>query len=271
MRTVLICHDEDSLDRDGLARWMASFSDLVGIVVLQEKSDRKKKRIRREIERVGYFRFLDVIAFRFYDRLINGRKDHEWEEATMARLEEEYPDLPADVPRLFTHSPNSKEAEEFIRESQCDIMVARCKTILAERIFTLPKSATLVMHPGVCPEYRNAYGCFWALACDDVEKVGMTLLKVDAGVDTGGVYGYYSYDYDEVAESQSIIHGRVTYDNLPVLAEKFAEIHAGTAEMIDTTGRPSATWGQPWLTKYFRWKRQARKRARHAANDAAVS
>ncbi|REJ97437.1 MAG: formyl transferase [Planctomycetota bacterium] len=271
MRTVLICHDESPLDRDGLARWLASFSELAGLVILREESSRLKRRIRREIERVGYLRFLDVVAFRFYDRFFWGAADKAYEAATLARLEDEYPDVPDDVPKLYTPSPNSREAQEFLTESNCDIMIARCKTLLAERIFTIPKTATLVMHPGVCPEYRNAYGCFWALACDDLEKVGMTLLKVDKGVDTGAVYGYYSYDYDEVGESQSIIHNRVTFDNLPALAEKIEEIHAGTAETIDTSNRPSATWGQPWLTRYFKWKRAARRRRRHATSHAAVS
>ena len=39
---------------------------------------------------------------------------------------------------------------------------------------------TFVMHPGICPEYRNAHGCFWALANRDLARVGMTLLRADA-------------------------------------------------------------------------------------------
>ena len=261
MRTVLICHDQHPLDRDGLARWLASFSELAGVVVIQEHASRKRKRIRREIQRVGILRFLDVIAFRFYDRFVWGGKDRAWEADRLARLEVEYPELP-NVPRLVTHSPNTAAAESFIKAANCDIMIARCKTLLAERIFSLPRAATLVMHPGICPEYRNAYGCFWALAEDDLERVGMTLLKVDAGIDTGGVYGYYTYDYDEVNESQNMIHNRVTFDNLTELAEKILEIDKGSAQLIDTSAQNSATWGQPWLSRYLRWKKNARRRLR---------
>ena len=102
MRTLLICHDQHPLDRDGLARWLASFSELAGVVVLKEHAERKRKRIRREIQRVGILRFLDVIAFRFYDRFVWGRKDQNWEAERLARLEAEYPELPG-VPRLVTH------------------------------------------------------------------------------------------------------------------------------------------------------------------------
>ena len=78
------------------------------------------------------------------------------------------------------------------------------------------------MHPGVCPEYRNAHGCFWALANGDAERVGMTLLKVDAGVDTGPVYGYYGCRYDESRDSHVVIQSRVVFDNLDTLRAKLS-------------------------------------------------
>ena len=128
-----------------------------------------------------------------------------------------------------------------------------------------------MLHPGVCPEYRNAHGCFWALANGDVDKVGMTLLRIDAGVDTGPVYGYFTYDYDEVAESHIVIQNRVTLDNLDAVMRTLRAVWRGEAEPVDTRGRPSATWGQPWLTSYLKWKLNARRRSRRASHRAAVS
>ena len=40
MRTVLICHEEDRLNRIGMSRWLASFTDLAGIIVLRETRTR---------------------------------------------------------------------------------------------------------------------------------------------------------------------------------------------------------------------------------------
>jgi hypothetical protein len=93
----------------------------------------------------------------------------------------------------------------------------------------------------------------------------MTLLRVDSGVDTGPVYGYYRYSYDEITESHAIIQSRVVFDNLDALRQKFEEILAGTAKPVDTLGRKSQAWGQPWLTSYLRWKRQARRQAGQTA------
>jgi folate-dependent phosphoribosylglycinamide formyltransferase PurN len=259
-RSVLICHHSEPLNRFGLARWMASFTDLAAIVEIREPADRLWKRVQREFRRVGPWRFLDVLAFRIYYWLALASKDREWERGLSKRLESEYPDLPPSTRILQTASPNSGETEVLLREAEPDIVIARCKNILSPRIFELARRGAFVMHPGICPEYRNAHGCFWALANRDWDKVGMTLLKVDQGVDTGPVYGYYHCQYNEVLETHTIIQHRVVFDNLDTLRLKIEEIFAGTAEPIDTRGRTSRAWGQPWLSRYLRWKRLARQR-----------
>ena len=267
MKTILICHAGTELEEDGLARWLADWSELGGIIRLTEKSGRKWKRIRREVRRVGAFRFLDVLAFRLWYRFAKAKQDHAWEQTQLAQLRERFANVPDSVPVLETHSPNSPEAEEFIKQLSPSIMIARCKTLLAERIFSIPSTGTFVMHPGMCPEYRNAHGCFWALARSDVDRVAMTLLKIDKGVDTGNVYGYFGYDFDELNESHHVIQYRTVIENLDAIAETFREIEAGRAEPIDTTGRESATWGQPWMTRQIYWSFKAKQRARNRARQ----
>jgi folate-dependent phosphoribosylglycinamide formyltransferase PurN len=259
-RTVLICHDTEPLNRRALARWLASFTDLAGIIVIREPRSRLRKRIKREIKRVGFWRFLDVLALRLYNRLFLHANDQRWTEKTLASLEARYPHVPAATRILETPSANSKEAQRLLSELRPDLIVARCKQLLDERIFGQAKIGTFVMHPGICPEYRNAHGCFWALARQDKENVGMTLLKIDKGVDTGPVYGYYRCTFDEALESHNIIQNRVVFDNLDSLRTKFEQILAGSAPTIDTSGHKSQTWGQPWLSAYLRWKRAVRKK-----------
>lgn len=256
-RSVLICHEDSLLDREGLSRWLGSFSDLAGIVVLREKPGRKFQRVKREIKRVGIARFADVSAFRLYYKLFRAAADTTWEAELLADMNARFGDIDG-VPILVTHSPNSPEAEAFIRECSADIMIARCKVILNKRIFTLPSIGTFVMHPGICPEYRNAHGCFWALASGDEKKVGMTLLKVDDGVDTGPIYGYYRYQFDAQNESHFRIQTRVVTENLDAVRDKLIEIVRDTAVPINVDGRKSGVWGHPWMTKYIGWKRRAR-------------
>lgn len=269
MKTLLICHDDAPLDRVGLARWLNHTTDLVGLMVLEETGGRFMRRVRREVERVGWLRFLDVTAFRLYYRTAVANQDRAWEGKKLRDLESAYGPLPESLPVLRTSSPNSPEAEAFVKEVAPDIMIARCKFILKPRIFTVPTTGTFVMHPGVCPEYRNAHGCFWALANGDLDRVAMTLLKIDEGVDTGPVYGYFSYAYNELDESHIIIQNRTVLDNLDEIAQKLHSIHAGEAQVIDTEGRPSGVWGQPWLSKHLALRKRARRRLSSASVGGA--
>lgn len=254
--SVLICHEDSDVDLIILTRWLASFTYLKGIVVLREERGRKLKRIKRELRRSGPLRFLDVLAFRLYYKIRFSKIDHQWEQSLIDKISAKYT-ATNDVPVLVTHSPNSAEAEEFIRGAGCDIIIARCKVILQKRIFSVARVGTFVMHPGICPEYRNAHGCFWALVNGDNEKVGMTLLQVDEGVDTGPIFGYFSYDYDPLTESHFKIQTRVVTENLDEIEAKLNEIVGGVARPIDVRGRNSGVWGHPWLTKYLAWRRRA--------------
>jgi hypothetical protein len=267
---VLICHAESILNRRGVARWLSSFADLVGIVVIEETSRHWRTRLGREWKRVGGFRLIDVAAFRLYYGLVSARADGEWLKAEVEALEARYP-TPATPPEVLrTADPNSDAVHAFLGRLKPDFAVARCKRLLAERIFSAPRHGTFVLHPGVCPEYRNAHGAFWALARGDLANVGLTLLRVDRGVDTGPVYGYFSYRFDERRDSHIVIMSKLLLENLDAIRDRVLAVMDGTATPLDTRNRASAVWGQPWLSSYLRWKRQA-KRRRDASTNTRVS
>ncbi len=265
-RVLLIAHQEAPLHWDGLARWIATWATLAGVEILQEPSNLKWKRLKRERRRVGTARLLDVLAFRFWYRVFHATGDERWKDTRLGALRHRFPAV--DAPTLVTPSPNSAESERFIRDARPDIVIALCKNLIKESVFSIPTSGTFVLHPGICPEYRNAHGCFWALASDDLERVGMTLLRIDKGIDTGPVFGWFRYAFDEVNESHIVIQHRVVLDNLDAIAAKFLAIWRGDARPMPVANRGSAEWGQPWLTKWLRWKRAARLRAR-ARHEAA--
>ena len=180
--------------------------------------------------------------------------DRDWERRAVARLRSLYPKRP-DAPELVVPSPNDTEVQAFIADRKPDLIIARCKTLLSERIFAIPPLGTFVMHPGICPEYRNAHGCFWAMAMGDFRNVGMTLLRIDRGVDTGPVFGYFRVDPDP-SESHVVTQHRAVLDHLDTVRDALIEIAAGRSSPVDTTGRPSAVWGQPWLTAAWHMRRR---------------
>jgi hypothetical protein len=265
LRTVLLCHHDAPIHVEGISRWLGSWSDLTGVVIIREPSAAIRRRMRREWRRVGTLRFLDVVALRLWYRLLIARRDDAWLRSESARLVADH--TPWREPeRVYVSSPNSPDSETFIQSARPDLVVALCKSLLAERIFTIPRHGTFVMHPGICPEYRNAHGCFWALASDDVDRVGLSLIRIDKGIDTGPVFGYFKTTFDESTDSHIRIQHGVLLDNLAAIEQRLLDVVAGRAQPIDTTGRQSREWGQPWLSAWWRWKRQARRR--HARSGA---
>jgi len=268
---VLICHEQDRLDTEGLASWLASTARLAGLIIIRDPRSRRWRAARREIRRVGWLRFLDVIAFRAYARLRLARRDQAWTTSEVERLRRRYPADLASVPRIVVSTPNADEAREFLERLQPDIAVARCKIILKQAIFSIPRVGTFVLHPGICPEYRNAHGCFWALARRDLDRVGMTLLRVDPGIDTGPIFLHGTYAFDEVEESHSVIQYRTVIENLDAIGDVLAALCGGEdVKPVSVEGRESAVWGQPQLTAYLRWKWEARRK-RHESRIPALS
>ena len=263
LRTVLVCHADAPVVREGMAGWMRSWSRLVGLLVLEEKGERRLKRVRREVKRTGLLRFLDVAAFRLHYRLRYAAADAAWTRRRLDDMAAKYAPCgaAAETPsELVARSPNTKAVREWLAGLRPDVMIAGCKQILGERTFSIPTHGTFVLHPGICPDYRNAHGGFWALANGDPQNVGMTLLKIDRGVDTGPIYRHFRQPFDSLAESHLRIQRRQTLDSLDEAAEVIQAVARGEADPVDVSDRPSAEYGQPWLTAYRRWKRDAKRR-----------
>jgi hypothetical protein len=259
VRAALICSESSPFNRRVMPARLASFADLVGIVVIRDRPRSLWRRVRSEWRR-SRLRLLDVLAFRLVYRLRWAKKDRRWI-ADRVAAELRASAFPDDVAVHETFDPNTPETRRFLESLALDFAVAACKTLLRPEIFNVPAHGTFVVHPGICPEYRNAHGCFWALSRRDLDRVGATLLRIDEGVDTGPVFGYYRPAYDELRESHVVIQLRSVYDHFDRIAADLGRVCRGEASPVDVSGRPSAAWGQPRLTDYLRWRRAARRAA----------
>ncbi|HET8633338.1 MAG TPA: formyltransferase family protein [Gemmatimonadales bacterium] len=256
LRVVLMAHDEDQLYADGVASWLNRHEQLAGIVRIVDSGRTRRRRIRREWRRSGTLGLADVLAWRLYHRLRYGSEAARTRARLLADLMPAGARPPA-VPVLRTGSPNGQPVQAFVQQADADLMIALVKHILKPAVFALPRHGTFVFHPGICPEYRNAHGCFWALARGDRDRVGMTVLRIDDGVDTGPAYGYFTLPAERWSTSPIALQQQVVLENLAPIMRRLHEVVAGSAKPLDVTGRESGVWGQPRLTAW--WRRPAPK------------
>jgi len=245
--------------------------NLAGLIVITDDQSRLFAVAKREIRRSGWLAFGDVVAYRLYAWLRLRSTEDAWKADQVARLKTTYRGRVEDVPRISVINPNSDAAQAFLNSVRPDIVIARCKFILKPEIYSIARVGTFALHPGICPEYRNAHGCFWALVNRDLDRVGMTLLKIDKGIDTGPVYLQAGCAIDELSESHNVIQYRVVVENLDRIGATLMDLFNGVpVEPVPTAGRRSAVWGQPRLSDYMRWKRAARTKS-NASGIPAVS
>jgi methionyl-tRNA formyltransferase len=95
--------------------------------------------------------------------------------------------LSAKLPVLQPERARSEEFLEALRALQPDlIVVAAYGQILPVSILDLPRFGCLNVHTSLLPKYRGAAPIQWAILNGDTET-GVTIMKMDAGLDTGGI------------------------------------------------------------------------------------
>jgi len=258
MKSALIMHQGSRFENEVIGPWLNSFSDLSGILVIKPNKARKISTLKHEYRRSGVTGLIDMAAFRIYYKLFRADEENTKIDQLMSETANEFESDLSAVPRKYVDDPNSDAAKSFLEDCEPDATVARCKTLLGKHIFDIPTHGTFVIHPGICPEYRNSHGCFWALAENDPENVGYSMLRIDEGIDTGPIYSQSGTNFDSTSDDHLYIQYKVVTDNLGEMRDTLRQIESDNAEPIDVEGRESNVWGQPKMRDYLRWKRRAR-------------
>lgn len=195
------------------------------------------------------------LAYRFSERT----QDHEHERQLVAdgRLA-----IPASYQRPPVHtleSINSDEGEALLRELKPDVCVIMLNVMLKKRIFSIPPLGMLIFHPGLAPEYRGVHCGLWAVANNDMERLGWSLLRIDEGVDTGPILAQgTAKTADPSRESYQIMQHRAQLDGLPEVVATMERLARGERPLVDVTGRASHTYTHPGLSDYLRYRRVLR-------------
>jgi methionyl-tRNA formyltransferase len=131
--------------------------------------------------------------------------------------------------RLPVLQPDSARDDAFLRELQRLqpdlIVVTAYGQILPAAVLELPRHGCLNVHTSLLPRYRGAAPIQWALLNGDAET-GVTIMKMDAGLDTGDVLAQAktAIHPDDDAES---LHARLGRMGAELLAETIPDYTAG--------------------------------------------
>jgi methionyl-tRNA formyltransferase len=125
--------------------------------------------------------------------------------------------------------PLKARDEKFIaelRELKPDLMVVVAYgQILPQAILDLPLHGCLNVHTSLLPKYRGAAPIQWAIANGEAET-GVTIMKMDAGLDTGPILSTCRTPILPADDSQ-ILHDRLAQLGAKLLVETIPDFVAG--------------------------------------------
>jgi methionyl-tRNA formyltransferase len=128
--------------------------------------------------------------------------------------------------------PERAKEEEFfesLRALQPDLFaVAAYGQILPKRLLDLPRFGCLNVHTSLLPRYRGAAPIQWAILNDDPET-GVTIMKMDEGLDTGGILAQETTRISAEDTSQSL-HDRLAQMGARLLVRTIPGYVAGTIQ-----------------------------------------
>jgi len=147
---------------------------------------------------------------------------------------------------LTVLQPPKARDEHFIRQLRDlkpDLMVVVAYgQILPQAILDVPPHGCLNVHTSLLPKYRGAAPIQWAIAEGEPET-GVTIMKMDAGLDTGPILATRRTPILPGDDSQ-ILHDRLAQLGAELLAETIPGYVAGTIPP-----RPQPTEGSTYAAK----------------------
>jgi methionyl-tRNA formyltransferase len=113
-----------------------------------------------------------------------------------------------------------------LRALQPDLIaVAAYGQILPKNILDLPRFGCLNVHASLLPKYRGAAPIQWAIL-DDEPETGVTIMKMDTGLDTGGILTQRATPI-RPNDNAETLHDRLAQIGADLLAQTIPDYVAG--------------------------------------------
>ena len=123
------------------------------------------------------------------------------------------------------------EAVEELRKFPADVfVVAAFGQILSEEILTMPKYGCINIHASLLPKYRGAAPIQWCIV-DGEKETGVTIMQMDAGIDTGDILFTKKVAITE-EETGGSLFDKLSQAGAELIVEALPKIEAGEVKPV---------------------------------------
>jgi len=156
------------------------------------------------------------------------------------------------------HNIHREEVLGRVRSLAPDLGLIYGSPILKAELFDIPSLGTLGIHHGKAPEYRGKKTTFWAMY-DGQKTAGVTIQKIDAGLDTGEIVKQGEVTIDH--RSYRAVCKALETLGLNLYLQAIIEVQQGTALYSPQVGKRRKLCRDPKCADFvrFAWRHFKRR------------
>ncbi len=147
--------------------------ELCGII---EETPGRTIRVNQLFRKKGFFKKIDLAAFRFLHRFIPDSSAYEVSNSSITG-----------IPRLSVSNVNDQKVIALIRQQAPDLIILKGVSIVTKDLIEATAAKMVNIHSGWLPDYRGVQCGTWPLVKGEFDKIGITFHHVDEGLDTGKI------------------------------------------------------------------------------------
>jgi folate-dependent phosphoribosylglycinamide formyltransferase PurN len=154
-------------------------------VIIENKAS-KKKLIESRIKKLGFLKVINQLLFQLVISNFLGIISHKRKK----ELKQNYHLSGNSIEKHkleMVSSVNDIDCMRTIKQLNPDIIIVNGTRIISKDILGCTSALFINIHVGITPEYRGVHGAYWSLVNKDVGNCGVTIHKVDKGIDTGDI------------------------------------------------------------------------------------
>lgn len=145
------------------------------------------------------------------------------------------------IPLLKTHHINDTEVVERVKAADIDwLFIIGWSQIAGSELLSAPKRGVLGVHPTLLPEGRGRASIPWAII-KGLDRTGVTLFKLDDGVDTGPVLAQEVLPIDQREDAGSL-YSKVTQAHRSLLRRVWTDLENDRIEPTPQEETRATIW-----------------------------
>jgi folate-dependent phosphoribosylglycinamide formyltransferase PurN len=154
--------------------------------VVREAKQSRWTLLRRRLRRLGWSTVLGQVVFAaFIVPFLRQEASRRRRDLLRQYGMDESP-IPCDRV-IDVRSVNDSQTMALLQKLSPQVIIVNGTRILEEKLLSGTSAVYLNTHVGITPLYRGVHGGYWALASGDRKHFGVTIHRIDKGIDTGDI------------------------------------------------------------------------------------